>query len=225
MSDYSAINVNRIRYKISYFAKFLLKNNKGNLVNMSGEGNLRHLFRVFLKCMFIFLSIGLPLSFPSCSKENLCLFDTIAYMKISFYSLDEDEGEFVETPVDTFSAAGVLPGSLIYFYNAKTRLSDISLPLSNLSDTTRYIFSFNSEQMFIDTLTDDTTFTYDPILDTIDFVYLRQLYMITPVCGFGYNYELEEVFSTDNFVDSTRINYPQVLLKSQGDAENIQLFY
>ena len=267
----------------------MYRNSKVNMSCISEKDCRKTWIRLvgnILKCLSVFSFFCLPLLFPSCSKENLCLFDTLAVTKIGFYSFKN--GEFPKTAVDTFSATGISPDGLIRVIANARNLNSASLPLSNISDTTDYIFSFNSMQMIIDTVPDtsytsitvqdtlrfvysrelllisplrgsgynympekvistnnlvdsarivpqvlkmiidnvpDTSYTFIPVQDTLRFVYSRELLLISPLCGFGYNYILEKVISTNNMIDSARIVVPEVFIKSQENADNVQIYF
>ena len=182
----------------------------------------------------------------SCSKDNYCASDVVAYLKLGFYTWSE--GERVQFTVSKFTARGISSDSLIYS-NASNKKT-IELPLSNLSDTSRFVFTYTFDYTQIDTtwIVSDTlsladslsvidtifpqpvihidTLTFKKYLvDTLDIIYSRQMYLISPLCGFGYNYEIIEAFSTHHYIDSIRLANPSVTIIDKENEDNIEILY
>lgn len=182
----------------------------------------------------------------SCTKENYCASDVVAYLKIGFYTWSE--GELVEFTVARFTASGISSDSIIY-NNARNKKM-IELPLSNLSDTCRFAFTYRFDFTQIDTIwivydtlpLADSIFVLDTIppqpvmnidttiirkyqYDTLDVIYSRKMYLISPLCGFGYDYEITEAYSTHYFIDSIRVVNPYVTIVNTEDEDNIEILY
>ncbi len=154
----------------------------------------------------------------SCTKENFCIDDVVAYLNMGFYTWQN--GERVTKTIKKFTAYGVSMDSLIY--NSKSNVKTIALPLSNLSDTSKFIFTFiiempaeNEEEPPV-----NQTFT-----DTIDFIYTRHMYLVSPLCGFAFNYNLLNSFSTHNYINSVLIVNQHVIINPGGKEENIEILF
>ena len=156
--------------------------------------------------------------FLSCTKEEYCLSDVVAYLDIGFYTWED--GVRVKKTIETFTACGISSDSLIY--DARTNIQSVELPLSNLSDTSRFMFVFQVDMPSIPSI--DRYRKYK-IKDTLIVVYSRQIFFISPVCGFGYNYELLDAFATQNYIDSVIITNPYVYISDKGTEENIEILF
>ena len=199
-------------------------------------------FLILLSCLsgFIF----------SCSKENYCASDVVAYLKLGFYTWSE--GRHEAFTVSKLSVRGISSDNLIY--NNVSNKKTIELPLSNLSDTSRFVFTYMFDYILIDTtwiISDslpradtlppaDTLYVTDTIppqpvvnidtitkylVDTLDIIYSRQMHLISPLCGFGYDYEIIKAFSTHHYIDSIRLVNPSVTIIDKENEDNIEILY
>ncbi len=156
--------------------------------------------------------------FYSCTKENYCANDVVAYLKIGFYTWSD--GQHVEKTIERFSARGMSSDSLIY--NNKSNIKSIELPLSNLSDTSRFIFDFKIE---IPPVEPDTLPTMQEYSDTLDIVYTRKMYLVSPLCGFGYNYEIHKAYASHHYIDSVLILNKYVTIVDKENEDDLEILY
>ncbi len=81
--------------------------------------------------------------------------------------------------------------------------------LSNQSDTTKWVLRPDTAQIAVQ--------------DTITFIYQRQLHFINNACGYNYYYNLQQVRSTHNAIDSIQLTNPDVT--SNASVEHIKIFF
>ena len=184
--------------------------------------------------------------FLSCTKEDYCAHDVTAFLKIGFYT--REEGELVQKSMQSFTAKGFPSDSILY--NNKSNLKTIELPLSNLSDTARFAFIYKFSVTIIDTtwlISDslslfDTLYSPDTTLiptvhdindtvitkyqyDTLEIIYSRRMYLVSPLCGFGYDYEILEANFTYHYMDSAYIDDRFVIIVDEENEDNLKILY
>ena len=143
---------------------------------------------------------GFCLLFFSCESEELCEQSTVSVLNAGFYSIQDSLPE--PTSVDNFSIYGIgRADSLIY--NQASSIGSFVLPLSHSFDTTGFILTLGTE------------------IDTIRFLYTRELHLLSMECGFATYYYIERVDNTANAIDSIIVVNKKV---TTGDDENIQIY-
>jgi hypothetical protein len=196
------------------------------------------------------LSISvLLLSCLSCKEDDFCTLPTTSMVNINFYSLQGDQ--MTTKSIYKFSARGnqldsfyydslsnaskiSLPLSNAYdtstftltFIEIVSDTIEIGSTGTNYSqrtsegatiikmiDVTSTFVQDNADSIVLDTVT---------YIDTVQFIYDRQLYFISYACGFSYNYHLLEMTFTNNRIDSISITNSFI---STFDDENLQILF
>ena len=96
-------------------------------------------------------------------------------------------------------------------YTTSSRTSILSMYLSSLSDTCRWIVQPDSANT--------------NIRDTLTFVYSRRLQFISNTCGYTYYYSLKNVFTRPNspVIDSVNILVPEVT--NDANVQHVRLYF
>lgn len=81
----------------------------------------------------------------------------------------------------------------------------ISFPLDQNADSTRVVIIYEDE-----------------LSDTLTFIYSRRLALESHACGFDLFYDLSDVLSTSNRLDSVWVRKPEV---EYGDYENVKIYF
>lgn len=134
-----------------------------------------------MKKTILIIGLGLLL-FISCTREDPCIEPTTAYLNIGFYHLVNGAEE--DTTLIGLSVHHLPAGDTILYDSVSAKA--ISLPLSQLADYSRFVFTFSIPQTIIipdtvqvvewigtrfvpDTISIQDTFTiqYIPVADTI----------------------------------------------------------
>jgi hypothetical protein len=160
----------------------------------------------------------IPVLDSSCTKEDFCINDVVAYLNIGFYTWQN--GERMTKTIKKFTANGISSDSLIY--NSKSNVKTIALPLSNRSDSSKFIFTFIVE---IPAENEEDPPVNQTFTDTIDFIYTRHMYLVSPLCGFAFNYNLLNSYSTHNYIDSVLIVNQHVIINPEEKVENIEILF
>ena len=106
-----------------------------------------------------------------------------------------------DTVLTELYVQGVGNDSILY-ENVST--SDLFLPLTMHADTSAF------------------TIKVKTLLDTIWFVYKRDLEYVSGDCGFAVSIEIDTIFFTERFIDSVAIDYPYV--KYNENIENVKIY-
>jgi hypothetical protein len=116
-----------------------------------------------------------------------------------------DGTELTDTLIDSLVVYTFDKEPVPFFDGTKTKNSTVALQLSMLNDTSIFIFEFG---------TDGT--------DTVKFIYTQYTNLVSHECGFVNFYELQEVKSTTNLIDSVWIRKELV---EYGDDENVKIYF
>lgn len=92
-----------------------------------------------------------------------------------------------------------------YYDGTKTKISSIALPLSMISDTSAFVFQFDSLH-----------------IDTIEFYYTQYTRLVSHECGFVNFYNITNVTTTLNLIDSVWVRKNLV---EYGDEENVKIYF
>jgi len=143
---------------------------------------------------------GFCLLFFSCESEESCEQSTVSALNASFYTILDSIPESIS--VDNFTVYGIgREDSLIY--DQASSVGNFILPLSPSYDTTGFVFTLGAE------------------IDTIIFLYSRELHLLSMECGFATYYYIERIDNTSNSIDSISVVNEKV---TTGDDENIQIY-
>lgn len=161
------------------------------------------LFKVMLSLLVIFSA------FVSCSTErNPCLEPKVPKLNITCMQYKTDANNYIDTALPNANFVSLDIDSARFWYWGVNSLSKFDLVLSPLRDTARWSLQADS--------------AFSPI-DTITFVYQRQLKFISNACGYSYDYWLKEVFATNRNLDSVRIFNNAVTTKA--GTENVKIYF
>jgi len=145
----------------------------------------------------------------ACINEEVCEDIATVPIRIGFFETEEETSSDEPAPItlDSLTVFGLGNDSLIY--NNRFSVSQIELPLDSQRDSCAFIF----------------VFPQDPSLslqhDTIWFYYQRKPTLISMECGFSTFYELKEVASSQNKIDSLSLD--NVNIRNTLD-EHIKIF-
>ena len=142
----------------------------------------------------------------SCTTSEECREDTAVNLKIGFYerTLNETTGLYSNSvlSIDSIWVNGLENDSFLY-ENSKS-VSSILLPLKNSSTQSDFVIQFNDK---IDTL--------------VIYHENNDQYFLSLECGCIVAHTIQEAVSTNHFIDSISINYPEV---NNIDAVHLQIF-
>jgi hypothetical protein len=197
----------------------------------------------------VFLPVTLILVLFSCQEDEYCTLPLISKVNIGFYSLQDNEMN--SKTFQWFSATGLSADSVYYDSLTNSSLismplsnsvdtvffiftfvelvkDTIELPgkkadykenyvfrtnLSRFLTTSKEIVDVNADSIVTDTVTS---------IDTLRFIYTRQLSFISYACGFTNNYSLKELTTSRNRIDSTSIINSFI---STTNEENVQILF
>jgi hypothetical protein len=160
-------------------------------------------------------------------------------VNLKFYALHS--GSAADTTVYRLTVTGFPPpDSNEYIHRNKSKVSTFQLPMDHTEDMSTFILTFTipdsihttlpvidttyvNDTMHIDTTTRDTIIVEFPTFnDTISFIYRRDLHLIDPECGFGYNFRLNSIIHTTQSI----IKFIEIIdsTVTSEDHENIKLY-
>lgn len=161
----------------------------------------------------IFCALALVLVYTACTKTNTgngrnpCLEPKRYFINVRTYK-----------PADT-GIAGVdsnLPAPVIgyvdtniIFYDGKWSGNNFNGPLSGTADSVRWF-------ILTDTLKPSQR-------DTLVFHYTRKPVFLSTACGYAFSYSLQRLVTTNNAIDSTRIEKTEV--NGAPDIIHVKVFY
>ena len=127
----------------------------------------------------------------SCATDQACVESTQSDLNISLFSMKNvtiDSSTFIKTADSVFKVVKVVtPGYPDTIYN-KASVKSISLPLSQVSDTTVFIARFGE-------ITNDTIYA----------IYKRNLVFLGYECGFRTDFTIDTFYSANHRFDSLEI--------------------
>ncbi|MDI9319730.1 MAG: DUF6452 family protein [Phycisphaerales bacterium] len=145
----------------------------------------------------------------ACTAErNPCLEPKLPFLYASCYQYKSDTKTYTDTALPNANFVSMDIDSAKRWYWGVNTLSKFSLVLSPLLDTTRWSLQADS--------------AYSPI-DTISFIYTRNLKFYTNACGYGYVYSLVQVLTTQHNLDSVKIANKEVTTKA--GIENVKIYF
>jgi len=148
-----------------------------------------------------FLFILLPVLLLGCTSTEECREDKTVNLKLVMYKKTDLTNTAIA--VDSVWVNGLERDSFLY-QNSKS-VGLLKLPLNTSREQSDFILRFN-----------DTT-------DTLSVFYTNNnAYFISLACGCITSHTIDEVISTNHFIDSVRIVQRVVL---NADAEHIQIFH
>lgn len=159
----------------------------------------------------------------SCDPGEICKDSIEAYANTKFYkSLD---GALKDTTFGKFIVRGIqnpdtIPSDTLSNVNA------LKLPLPQGIDSCMFVFSFAVYDSVLTQINDSTiklirTITHY-VDDTIKLKYSRQLYLISADCGFAHLFDLKNISSTNNLIQSVKIVNSEI---ETSDEENIRILF
>jgi len=191
----------------------------GNVFRCSGSGMMKfvsHCMQRFF--LFLLLIVSTSGVFLSCTKEQYCSNPVVAYLNSGFYCWKD--GALTDTAIKLLTVYGISSDSMLY--DSASNRKSVDLPLSNNADTSRFVFILTVEipPEPPDTIPVTTTYT-----DTMSVMYSHRMYLITALCGFGYDYRLQDAFVTNNLIDSVIITNRDVIITNENTEEHIQILF
>ncbi|MBN2522625.1 MAG: hypothetical protein JXB24_05090 [Bacteroidales bacterium] len=165
------------------------------------------------------LSIALIYFFHSCNQEKICQDELESYANAGFYT--DKDGTLKDTTFEEFKVRGLQNPDTIPFDTLREEQS-VRLRLSQGSDSCTYVFSF---AVYDSIPSPDTagkliwSVSYY-IEDTMKLNYTRQIYLVSPDCGFSHYFELIDLSYTNNMIQSAEIAISEI---GNFNEENIKI--
>lgn len=151
--------------------------------------------------LLVILVLLFSVLLAGCSSTDECREDKTVTMKIGFYQ--KTNSTDVALSVDSIWVNGLAKDSFLY-KNTKS-VKTLSVPLNAAQKQSDFIVRFNN-----------TT-------DTLSVFYTNNnAYFISLACGFITSHTIDEVISTNHFIDSVRIVQREVI---NVNAEHIKIFH
>lgn len=136
--------------------------------------------RILLSSAMLFLLLA---TLTSCEEGAGCQLSTEAPLRAGFYGIIDDTLE-IDTVTGSFSVMGI-----------------------GASDTLISSRNENSIQLSLNPFTDSSAFIFEweLVVDTLTFKYERSMQLLSEECGFITKFEVNEVKSTYNLIDSVAL--------------------
>ncbi len=154
---------------------------------------------------FFILSLGILVVFDACNQKNLCVEPQLVGVRGGFYQRDT-----ANTLKDTLlkNANIIFGNNLTYFQNIK-KFNKFKFPLSQQVDSALVIFQSDSLQVAPNTI------------DSLLFMYQRDLNFISSSCGYETIFNLYQVKYTTNVIDTVMIQQQEVT--SNANFEHVKI--
>ncbi len=156
-------------------------------------------FELMKNVYYIILAVILGIIFGRCETSDICLSNQNA-AQTGLYSAYSHTDK--DTVLTNLYVLGLGKGDNLLYDSVS--LNKLFLPLSMHSDTTAYLIKVKT------------------LLDTIWFVYKRDLSYVSGDCGMAVEIELDTILFTGRFIDSVAIIQP--FIKYNENTENIKLY-
>ncbi len=169
------------------------------------------------------LSIILIYLFHSCDQGKVCQDELESYANAGFYT--DKGGTLKDTTFEEFSVRGIQDPDTIPFDTLKEKQS-VRLRLSQGSDSCEYVFSFavyDSVLILINDTVEELRWDISYYVeDTMKLSYTRQIYLVSPDCGFSHHYDLIDLSYTNNMIQSAEIAISEI---GNFNEENIKIHF
>lgn len=172
------------------------------------EANIKSIFSKELKMTrfirALFYSVILVLITINTACEELpCPNNNGIQVNMGIYKIENNR--INEYPIDSFRIEYLFVTDTTYTEYYKQNTQTISLPLSQLSDTSGFVIKYKNS-----------------LHDTIMFISERTVKLISHECGFDTFFELKNINTTSNFLDSAWIKRETIDYESR---ENVLLYF
>jgi len=167
------------------------------------------------------LSITLIYLFHSCDQGKVCQDELESYANAGFYT--DKGGTLKDTTFEEFEVRGIQNPDTIPFDTIREKQS-VRLRLSQGSDSCTYFFSFAVYDSIptLDVMHGLIWGISYYISDTMKLYYTRQIYLVSPDCGFSHHYELIDLSYTNNMIQSAEIAISEI---GNFNEENIKIHF
>lgn len=167
----------------------------------------------------VFLVISVLLLNQSCDQGNVCQdaleFSANAGFYRNVYNVIDD------TTFENVAFKGIQIPDTIPFDTLQNR-KYLLLPLPQGSDSCRFVLSFAVyDSIDINDTVRDVGISHF-VDDTLQINFSRQMYLVSPDCGFSHLYELKSVSYSMNFIKSAEIVNSEI---SGYNEENIRIYF
>lgn len=168
---------------------------------------MNKLYKHKIFCFFL-LCIFLISSFNCTTERNPCLLPTVSKVFVGCYQYKADTKTYTDTALPNANFVCLDIDSARFLYFGAKKLNKFELVLSPLMDTVRWVLQ-----------PDSAISAYD----TISFLYERKLKFYSNACGYGYEFSLSKILSTQTNIDSVSIANNDVTTKS--GVENVKIYF
>lgn len=157
---------------------------------------------------FKILIVILLVIFTSCSEDETCRQSTTIKLQAGFFT----KGTTTALNIDTLSVMGLnedsQTGTLTendsVLYNAKKKISSISLPLNKTGNQSIFLFRFNSIQ------------------DTVWILHSNQDYFVSFACGCTITHQIDTVLTTNHYISDIKISNYDINLTN---VRHLQIYH
>jgi hypothetical protein len=152
---------------------------------------------------FYLIGVLLLMYFFSCETAPPCDDANGVQANLGFYHYNGTT--LNDTLIDSLAVYTQSILQILYYDGTQTATGKLELPLSMISDTSVFIFQFDSG-----------------VFDTLEFYYTQETRLISHECGFANFYTLTGATTTHNRIDSVWIRKNLV---EYGDDENVKIYF
>lgn len=155
----------------------------------------------------LIILIVISVSWIACEKErDPCLQPIVNPLRFGIYQ-QADTGSLGRDSILPAAIIGLADSQVVRYYGAKS--NKFSILLSTVADSVSWYIIPDSSNTSIG--------------DVVTFHYQKELHFISTGCGYTYYYNLTDVTSTNNRIDSVRITNSHVTNDSK--IEHVKIFY
>jgi hypothetical protein len=158
--------------------------------------------------MGLCIGLLLVLSAACTTERNPCLEPVVPKLNVGCYQYNPNAQSYVDTLLPNANFVSFDIDSAHFWYWGAKRINKFALVLSPMHDTVRWALQVDSGFAQIDTIT---------------FIYNKQLKFYSTACGYGYTYALTQVLSTARNLDSVRISNNAVTTKA--GIEHVKIYF
>ena len=155
-------------------------------------------------CLMLIFSVSIIAC--NTTERGPCLEPTVPKLQLGCYQLKGVS--FVDTALPNANIVSLDIDSAMFWYWGAKGQNKFQLLLSPLHDTARWIVQTDS--------------FFAPI-DTLTFIYERELKFYSNACGYGYNFKLRDLLFTTRNLDSVSISTNEVTTKA--GIENVKIYF
>jgi len=145
------------------------------------------------------------------TQRSPCMEPVTAQLNMHCYQHIDSNNTYIDTLLPNVNMGAVEIDSARFWYIGAKRQSQFAIVLSPLSDTCHWLIE------------PDSAVNGLAGIDTLTFIYTRNLKFVSNACGYTYTYTLQQVAATHHTIDSIAIGDPEVTTKAL--SEHVKIFF